>query len=835
MFDADKRDRSPRERSLLSLVRRAGETPEDAAAGRAAPERFPRREVRPSPILAALAAGSRADYLESAGAPPPDAESPPPVQSEPRWTERLFGWARRAPASEPAAVVAEDASEPAPVEREPAGWPAELVRRPPHRYVAEPAEVQQAPLLDPVYVARRVWRSKGLILSTTILGCLIGVAVALSVPKKYEAVAELLVDPRDLQLIEPGVSPAGLPSDATLAIVENQVRVLTSGKVLAQVVEKLRLADDPEFNGEGGGIQLGALVSRLRELLAPQSGSGGGDRRLFLATEHLYESLNVERGGKTFVISVGAVTQDAEKSALIANTVVDEFVRASGRLQSDTAGRAADELTGRLDQLRADLEAAERKVEAFKAENDIIDAQGRLITDDEIVRLNEQLANARASTLDLNARAASARAVDVDAVLSGDLPEQIASGAMSELRAQYARFKQEVDNLAVRLGPRHPQRMAGEAQLQGIRDEIRNELRRIASSLQVQLKRAVQLEQELASRLAQLKVRQGGLSNELVTLRELERDATAKRAIYEALLLRAREAGEQSGINTANISILSTAAAPILPLGPSRMMMALAGLGIGFLSGVGLAGLRGAYESVSGGSEPARRRDEAEDFPSAEASDPPHPSPDAAPTAAAGPVRRQFSSDNSVSSSPQPAGEASPGDDSMRHLYAQQAAPEQLPHPPYAAYPQPYATGYPYPPAPAEPGMIWVQAPAFQHPAQQQAQQVPHPAAPAQPAWPQHAMPPQAYAQQPAQAFGPQAAWYPSAQNAAYPAPQHTVPYHQAAPQPAVQQQQAEQLAEQQAAEQEQQSSLEEIRASLREFREAVRELAETRQRRRYF
>ena len=30
-------------------------------------------------------------------------------------------------------------------------------------------------------------------------------------------------------------------------------------------------------------------------------------------------------------------------------------------------------------------------METFKAENEIIDAQGRLITDDEISRLNEQL------------------------------------------------------------------------------------------------------------------------------------------------------------------------------------------------------------------------------------------------------------------------------------------------------------------------------------------------------------------------------------------------------------------------------------------------------------
>ncbi|TIX60848.1 MAG: hypothetical protein E5V30_34840, partial [Mesorhizobium sp.] len=68
-----------------------------------------------------------------------------------------------------------------------------------------------------------------LILSTTILGAALGVAIALSTPKKYEATAELIVDPRDLKLTDRDLTQNVVASDATLAIVENQVRVLTSG------------------------------------------------------------------------------------------------------------------------------------------------------------------------------------------------------------------------------------------------------------------------------------------------------------------------------------------------------------------------------------------------------------------------------------------------------------------------------------------------------------------------------------------------------------------------------------------------------------------------------
>ena len=181
------------------------------------------------------------------------------------------------------------------------------------------------------------------------------------------------------------------------------------------------------------------------------------------------------------MVTIGATTEDPEKSALIANTLIEVFFQAYGELQSNTAGRATDELLSRLDELRAGLDAAERKVEKYRAENDLVDAQGKLISDDELVKLNEQLSIARARTIELNARAQSTRSINVDAVLGGGLPEELASNVMSELRSQYAAMKQEADQLSVRLGPRHPQYLAMQAQLSGAREQIANELRRIVA------------------------------------------------------------------------------------------------------------------------------------------------------------------------------------------------------------------------------------------------------------------------------------------------------------------------------------------------------------------
>ena len=73
-------------------------------------------------------------------------------------------------------------------------------------------------------------------------------------------------------------------------------------------------------------------------------------------------------------------------------------------------------------------------------------------------------------------------------------------------------------------------------------------------------------------------------------------------------LLRARETGEQRDINTANMSVISVAYPPLRASGPSRSTIAVPGTVLGFLGGVGIGGMRGAYESLRETANRRRRR-----------------------------------------------------------------------------------------------------------------------------------------------------------------------------------------------------------------------------------
>ncbi|UCI07273.1 GumC family protein [Mesorhizobium sp. B1-1-8] len=787
MVDRENREDWRRERSLLALGEAVrGEDSADASLVSIGDKADPSwRQDAAARHRAARAGRESPSKLRSENAAAPSQYQAEPV-SDPMQAE--YDW------------VARDAQPEPPEQGLSANRNTEAAVEP--RYARRPlgGDDQDAqewkPLIDPMQVIRGITRSRALILSTTILGAALGIAIALSTPKKYEATTDVIIDPRDLKLTDRDLTQNVVASDATLAIVENQVRILTSGMVLNKVVDDLNLTNDPEFNGQGeAGI---GLMPMLRSILSRQDAQGPADeaRRRGLTVGNLAEKLDVERGGKTFVVSVTATTQEPKKSALIANTMVSAFQQISSDIQSKTAGRATDELTGRLSELRKGVETAERAVEDFRATHDLVDAQGHLISDDQMLKLNEQLSVARARTLELNARAASARSLDVNSILNGTLPEEIGSNTMSELRSQYAALKQEADSAAIKFGPRHPQLQALNAQLAGARERIGAELQRIASSLQVDLKRSVQLEQDLASRLAQAKVQSGDVNNNLVSLRELEREAAAKRSVYEQYLLRAKETGEQKDINTANVSVISPAYPPLEAKGPSRAVMVLAGLLLGLFAGIGLGGLRGAYASLREAAN-ARSRREAEERVPASRQGTQERVPAAedrtyrtAPPIAAPSFTQPSALPPAPPSAPPPAGDAGrPGlfgslTSALRNLMPARAE-------------KPAAAD------PVLPGGAAV-------PEVRQAQPVAQPRqaielAPA-PAYPEEQQPDDASSY-----------WY-SGPAAPYAGQRFESPE----PDPA-------------AAPGDQQSQIDEIRAGLHEFREAVRELTENRSRRRYF
>lgn len=447
------------------------------------------------------------------------------------------------------------------------------------------------PLLDFVAIIMSVWRRKFLIVALAFIGGIIGVLVALSTPHTYYAESEIFLDPRELRLTDTDLSNNPVSSDLLLALVDTQMRVATSTTVLQNTIDELGLASDPEFNGKSSGFGKG-----LVELFSSSSSDSPDINKRVL--EQLRKSIGVGRDPKTLVVSLGVSTRSAEKSALIANSIVEQFLREFSLQKSGFFNQTSSSIQERIDILRTRLDGAENAIVKYRSANDIIDVGGGVINQKEMLSLSDSLTKIRSDQIAKSILAEELSKVDVNAVISGSFPQAALTNTLSDQRKQYSVAKSTSDSLAVGLGPRHPKLVAAQASVKALETDIRDELRRIIAAAQRDAKRTQQSEAELSSQLAVLKSRSSDLSVENIELEDLMRKANSLRSLYEQLLKSSSETAVQGELSSSKIQVISRAESPDVPSSTSRKITVILFAFIGGMLGLTYAMIIGAWTGI---------------------------------------------------------------------------------------------------------------------------------------------------------------------------------------------------------------------------------------------
>ena len=437
---------------------------------------------------------------------------------------------------------------------------------------------------------RILWRRKKLVIGTALLLGLLALSYALLTPSLYTATAQILIDPRDRQVVSNDVNPGTLSPDGGIAQVESQVKVIESDAVLGRAVARTGLETEPGF-GAPRNLWLTRTVAALRALVTgppPERKIDAQGRAL----AQLRRKLAVKRADKVFVIDVIVTTEDPDLSAKIVNAIATAYLTDQTEARAEAARRAAGELRGRLDELRQAVNVADKKLEDYKARTGLITASGRLVNEQQLTDLNTRLVAAQARTADAQARLQGIRDARGRAVGAGAMPEAVQSAAIDRLRGQYAELAAKEADLRTNLGERHPFIAAVRTQMQDVRRLIDAELNRIAGAAETEANRAQANERTLTAELGRLRQQAAVNSQSSVQLRELEREVEAARSVYNAFLVRAREIKEQSSIDSSNARIITAARPPEDPSWPPRLILIAAALFGGLGLGAGLALMR---------------------------------------------------------------------------------------------------------------------------------------------------------------------------------------------------------------------------------------------------
>jgi uncharacterized protein involved in exopolysaccharide biosynthesis/Mrp family chromosome partitioning ATPase len=421
---------------------------------------------------------------------------------------------------------------------------------------------------------RILWHRRKWIALSGAIFAIAALAYCLISPSLFTASAQIIVDPRDKQVVSNDINPSSVSPDGGIAQVESQVSVVQSGGVLLRAIAATNLEADPEFNGTSfsGGIL--ALFGQPRE------GIESDLQAKTLAA--LRKRLAVKRADKVLVIDVSVTSRDADKAARLANAIADAYLADQAQARADAGNQASSALTARLAELQGRVKDAENAVEDYRAANKLVVSSGQLVSDQQLNELTAQLSVAQSRTSTLKAQLDQLRRNNSSA---DGTTEAMNSAVITKLRDHESALVEKVASLGTQLGPSHPEYAAAQAELQHVQTLITREVDRLGKATRVDYERALADELALSGKLDQLKSQSLDDDKADVRLHELQREVEAVRSVYANFLVRAKETGEQASVDSTNARIITRALRPQQRSWPPLALLlvgaAFAGLGVG--------------------------------------------------------------------------------------------------------------------------------------------------------------------------------------------------------------------------------------------------------------
>ena len=438
------------------------------------------------------------------------------------------------------------------------------------------------------------------------VGLLLGVAYLLFTPSEYTATTTILLD-NDLAKYS-GDSQDTTPPMEMDSLVLSEVEILKSERLARTVVATEKLDQNKAFlNPPQSPVEWakGEVRSILSYFVPKQTGGpalSAKERQIRRAIEILQSNLDVERVGRSFVITLSYDANDKELATRIAQAYAQAYLTDQLNANFDATERAATWLQGRIAELRTNSQAAALEVERYRAANGLNSTSGQLLSDQQLSDLNKQLILAQADTANAHARYMQFKAI-VDsgpdnAVKNATIPTDKDSANASnnsiinDLRSRYLDVTRREQEIESRFGKDHPQAVALRAQQAELEKQIFQELKQLTESYQNQYQVAKAREDSLRDNVDQMTGRNSKNSESMVHLHELEQKADALSALYQSFLSRHAQALQQSSFPIAKARVISKAMEPTSPSRPRKPLVLGLSLVLGVFAGIGLGGLQ---------------------------------------------------------------------------------------------------------------------------------------------------------------------------------------------------------------------------------------------------
>lgn len=401
-----------------------------------------------------------------------------------------------------------------------------------------------------------IWAYRKLTLAIVAGAVVLAAIVTKLMPKTYEATATLMVDYDVNDPLGGREFPIGLMSN----YMSTQIQLIGSPSVLLPAVRNLDLDKNHEYTA---GYR-------------SESGASVGD---FVAAK-LAKDLQVEQGEwSSQLINISYSTDDPKEAARIANGVADVYAQQQfTRLTGPVADRDS-RYKKQLEELKTRVDNAESELAAYRQKNGLVEGQD---TDADIEM-------ERLTALEHRLLEAQEQRRVTELASYGNLSARnsvIGSESISGLKGELAQLRGQLAQLSSTLGPRHPQVIELNAQIESTQRALNAEMSVYENNSQAQIGAARSLEGQLRGAVSQERAQ---------VLNKRKRQSEGAKLVLEletakTLYKQALDGYDQVMLATTgkynNVHYINRATPPVKAKSPKPMLNLLAALMVGGFLGV---------------------------------------------------------------------------------------------------------------------------------------------------------------------------------------------------------------------------------------------------------
>lgn len=456
-----------------------------------------------------------------------------------------------------------------------------------------PVVTGEYPMFFDLAIAWHIFREHWarLLLLSVVLSVLAGLLV-FKLPSEYTSEATLLVEPEHSSRV--GLDAVFKDSAFTVEHFETQKELILSPSLMKRVVRAAGLHLETQYRlPDTLHWWEGALSRHLPGLVSEEARTYSEEDYIRYAAETLLENVTVEPVSRTKIIKLSVTSLEPELAERAAKELVREYIAAGLESQLAKTRSANNWLGDRLDEIRADLSAAEQRLQEFLSTNKLVDVGGvRSLVEASIKENTAELLGARKTTESLRAVVNKIKAARGDwqrleqiQMLGGQQPVQKA-------RLAFLNAREQLSATATRYGEKHPKRQEAKTLFNEALNSYRSQLEASAQVLLSNFELAQQTVNALGGFAKENRVQLQELDKKKYQLRLLERDVDSNRQLYDLFLTKIKETDLSDDYQNVAAVVVDGAELPTEPSGPQRMLMVAVVFLATFLLGYAVVMLR---------------------------------------------------------------------------------------------------------------------------------------------------------------------------------------------------------------------------------------------------